>query len=251
MFAESKLAARPWLMAPLVDEVIESRRAVRRFLPQGVPAQAVRDILDVARHAPSASNIQPWTCHVLTGAARDQLVSEAVAAFRAGGPAALSSEYEFYPAQLPKPFVDRRAAFGAKLGGALGVNRADIVARLQVMTRNFMFFDAPVGIIFTIDRRLERASLLDYGCFLQNVMLAARARGLDTCPQQTWATMHRVVRPILGLGEEEMVVCGMAMGWADPDAPENRLGLHREEPAGFATFLDEVRDEEETLCIAA
>ena len=249
MFAESKLTARPWLMAPLVDEVIESRRAIRRFLPQSVPVSAVHDILEVARHAPSASNIQPWRCHVLTGAARDRLVAEAVAAFRAGGPAALSSEYEFYPAQLPGPFLGRRAAFGAKLGGALGIDQADMAARLHVMVRNFMFFEAPVGIIFTIDRRLERASLLDYGCFLQNVMLAARARGLDTCPQQTWAAMHRVIRPILGLGEEEMVVCGLAMGFADPDAPENLLGLSKEAPARFATFHDEF-EEEDLLCAA-
>lgn len=249
MFAESKLASRPWLMAPLVDEVIETRRAVRRFLPQTVPVRAVHDILEVARHAPSASNIQPWRCHVLTGAARDRLVDEAVAAFRTGGPAALSSEYEFYPAELPQPFVGRRAAFGAKLGGALGIEQADMAARLYVMARNFMFFEAPVGLIFTIDRRLERSSLLDYGCFLQNVMLAARARGLDTCPQQTWAAMHRVIRPVLGLDEEEMVVCGMAMGFADPEAPENVLGLSKEASAQFATFHDEL--EEEMLCAAA
>ncbi|HTU09889.1 MAG TPA: nitroreductase [Allosphingosinicella sp.] len=246
MFAEPRLAARPWLTAPLIDEVIESRRAIRRFLPQGVSPQTVREILAVARHAPSASNIQPWTCHVLTGAARDRLVGDALAAFRADGPQALSSEYEFYPAELPQPFLGRRAAFGAKLGGALGVDQADMAARLQVMARNFMFFEAPVGIIFTIDRRLERASLIDYGCFLQNVMLAARARGLDTCPQQTWAMMHRVIRPALGLGEEEMVVCGMAMGFADPDAPENALNLARETPEHFAVF-----HEEEMLCAAA
>ncbi|HYD12942.1 MAG TPA: nitroreductase [Allosphingosinicella sp.] len=251
MFAESRLSARPWLTAPLVDETIASRRAIRRYLPQTVPVRAVHDILEIARHAPSASNIQPWRCHVLTGAARDRLVAEALAAFRADGPRALSSEYEFYPAELPEAFQGRRAAFGAKLGGALGIAQADIAARLHVMARNFMFFEAPVGIIFTIDRRLERASLLDYGCFLQNVMFAARARGLDTCPQQTWAMMHRVIRPVLGLGEEEMVVCGMAMGFADPEAPENMLGLAKEAPARFAAFYEELADEEELLCVAA
>jgi nitroreductase len=147
------------------------------------------------------------------------------------------------------PFLGRRAAFGAKLGDALGIDQADMAARLHMMARNFMFFDAPVGLIFTIDRRLERASLLDCGCLLQNVMLAARARGLDTCPQQTWAAMHRVIRPALGLGEEEMVVCGMALGFADPDAPENMLGLSKETPAQFATFHEEL--DEDAFCIAA
>ena len=251
MFAESTLTTRPWLIPPLVDELIESRRAIRRFLPQGVPVRALHEILEVACHAPSASNIQPWRCHVLTGAARDRLVAEAVAAFRAGGPAALSSEYEFFPADLPDPFLGRRAGFGAKLGGALGIDQADMAARMEVMARNFMFFEAPVGIIFTIDRRLERASLIDYGCFLQNVMLAARARGLDTCPQQTWAMMHRVVRPVLGLREEEMVVCGMAMGFADPDAPENALALDKEAPEEFATFHEHVAEKAEPLCVAA
>ncbi len=250
MFPESALTTRPWLIPPLVDEVIESRRAIRNFLPDRVPLGALKEILEVARHAPSASNIQPWKCHVLTGAARDRLVAEAVAAFRAGGPQALSSEYEFFPADMPELFAGRRAAFGAKLGGALRIDQTDMAARMEVMARNFMFFEAPVGIIFTIDRRLERASLLDYGCFLQNVMLAARARGLDTCPQQTWAMMHRVVRPVLGLGEEEMVVCGMAMGFADPLAAENALGLDKERAEHFATFHDEVATED-AFCMAA
>jgi nitrobenzene nitroreductase len=250
VIAHSKLADRVWLSVPIVDEVIRARRAVRRYLPRPVPAAMVRDVLEVARHAPSGSNIQPWKCYVVTGGARDQLVADALAAFRtefqAHGP-----EYDFYPAELPQPFLGRRGAFGMKLGRALDIDQADMAARMAFMARNFMFFDAPVGLIFTIDRGLERASFIDYGAFLQNVMLAARARGLDTCAQQTWAMLHKVLRARLPIGEGEMVVCGMAMGWADPDGPENRLGLDKESVDSFATFLDEPVEEEFLLAEAA
>ncbi len=250
MMAQPKLADRLWLTAPIVDDVIRSRRAIRRFSPRPVPAGMVRDILDVARHAPSASNIQPWKCYVVTGGARDQLVADALAAFRtelqAHGP-----EYDFYPAELPQPFLGRRGAFGMKLGGALGIDQADMAAGMAFMARNFMFFEAPVGLIFTIDRGLERASFIDYGCFLQNVMLAARARGLDTCAQQTWAMLHKVLRARLPIADREMVVCGMSMGWADPEAPENRLGLDKEDVGSFAAFFDEPVEEEVLLDEAA
>jgi len=227
-----------------VDEVIRTRHAVRRFLPRPVSEATIREILDVARCAPSGSNIQPWRCHVLTGASRDRLVAAALAAFR-GDPQAHQPECAFYPEPLPHPHLGRRAAFGMKLGTALGIDQADMAARMAFMARNFMFFGAPVGIIFTMDRRLERASFIDFGCFLQNVMLAAKARGLDSCAQQTWAMFHTVIRRELGLGDEELVVCGMSVGWADETAPENRLGLEKAEVDEFAIF------HESTVAIAA
>lgn len=221
----------------VLDDTIRTRHAVRRFTSRPVPEAMVREILDVARFAPSGSNIQPWRCYVATGAARAALVAEALAAFRTEfrehGP-----EYAFYPEEMPAEHHARRAAFGAKFGGAMKVDQADVTARMAVMARNFMFFDAPVGIIFTIDRRLERASFIDYGCFLQSVMLAAKVRGLDTCPQQTWAMLHKVLRPALGISDGELVVCGMSLGYADETAPENSLGLDKERVEDFATFLD-------------
>lgn len=226
------------LVSQIVDSIIRERHAVRRFTNRPVPVETVRDILGVARHAPSGSNIQPWKCYVVTGVSRDRLVAAALAAFRAEF-AEHQSEYAFYPDELPQPCLGRRGAFGAKLGSALGIDQADMAARMAFMARNFMFFEAPVGIIFTIDRRLERASFIDYGCFLQNVMLAAKARGLDTCAQQTWAMLHRVLRAELGLPDSELVVCGMSLGWADEGAPENRLGLDKADPDDFAIFLDD------------
>ncbi len=179
-----------------VDRAIVSRRSVRRFLPQPVARDVVEQILDVARHAPSGTNTQPWRVHVLAGAARDRLC---VAAAVVGG-------------------------------------RGDKAAMHAQHRRNYLFFDAPVGLVFTIDRRLERGSLLDYGMFLQNVMLAARARGLDTCPQASWMELPQVVARELALPEDEAVVCGMALGYADADAPEAGLSPHREPVPAFATW---------------
>ena len=223
--------------ARVLDDTIRTRHAVRRFTSRPVPAETIRDILDVARFAPSGSNIQPWRCHVVTGGARNALVAETLAAFRTEF-REHAPEYAFDPEEMPAEHHARRAAFGAKFGGAMKVDQADMTARMAVMARNFMFFDAPVGIIFTIDRRLERASFIDYGCFLQNVMLAAKVRGLDTCPQQTWAMLHKVLRRVLPIADEELVVCGMSLGFADEDAPENSLGLDKEEVSDFATFHD-------------
>lgn len=220
----------------LVDDLIRARHAVRNFTDKPIPIETVRDILDLGRFAPSGSNIQPWKCYVVTGATRDRLCAAAVAAFRAN-PMGQASEYEFYPPELPEPCLHRRAAFGMKLGNAVGIAQDDMPARLAFGARNFLFFGAPVGIIFTIDRRLERASFIDYGCFLQTVMLAAKARGLDTCAQQTWATVHPIVRAELGVPEEELVVCGMSLGYADEGAPENSLGLDKAPVEDFAIFL--------------
>lgn len=222
--------------ASLVDDVIRTRHAVRNFSNQPVATSVVQDILDVARFAPSGSNIQPWKCYVVTGAARARLCEAAVAAFRAN-PMGQTSEYEFYPPELPEPCLGHRAAFGLKLGNSLGIAQDDMPARLGFAARNFTFFGAPVGIIFTIDRRLERASFIDYGCFLQSIMLAAKARGLDSCAQQTWAMVHPVIRAELGVPDEELVLCGMSLGYADEAAPENRLGLDKTQVGDFAVFL--------------
>lgn len=224
-------------LSEMVESVIRERHAVRRFQALPVLEEAIYAILDAARFAPSGSNIQPWRCHVVRGAARNRLVAATLAAFRAD-PQAHQPEYAFYPAEMPQLHFDRRAAFGMKLGASLGIDQADMAARMAFLARNFTFFDAPVGMIFTMDRRLEHASFIDFGCFLQNIMLAAKARGLDTCPQQTWAMFHGVIRRELGLAEDELVVCGMSIGWADEGAPENRLGLDKTPVGDFTEFHD-------------
>ena len=216
-----------------VDRAITSRRSVRRFLPRPVARETVEAILEVARHAPSSTNTQPWRVHVLAGAARQRLSLAVAAAYDAGEHA---PDRCYYPAQWFEPYLGRRRRLGWALYGLLGIGRADKVAMHAQHRRNFLFFDAPVGLIFTIDRRLERGSWLDYGMFLQNVMVAARARGLDTCPQASWNDFPQVIRRELGLREDEAVVCGMALGYADLAAPESRLVPEREPLASFATM---------------
>jgi len=216
----------------IVDRAIASRRSVRRYLPRPVALEVVEQILDVARHAPSGTNTQPWRVHALVGAARERLCRAAAAAYDAGEKA---PEYAYYPSEWFEPYLGRRRKLGWDLYSLLGIDRADKAAMHAQHRRNYLFFDAPVGLIFTIDRRLRQGSWLDYGMFLQNVMVAARARGLDTCPQASWMELPQVVARELALPAHETVVCGMALGYADPSAIEARLVAGREPVEAFTT----------------
>jgi LAO/AO transport system ATPase len=218
-----------------VDGAITSRRAVRRFLPAPVARETVEAILAVASRAPSGTNTQPWKVHVVAGGAKAALSAAILDALR-DEPGAHVEEYAYYPSEWVEPYRSRRRAIGTGLYGLLGIAKGDTARMRAQFARNYVFFDAPVGLVFTIDRRLERGSWLDYGMFLQSVMVAARARGLDTCPQQAFARFHRVIGRELALPPGEMVVVGMALGHADPDAPENRLATTREPVAAFAAF---------------
>jgi nitroreductase len=220
-----------------VDAAITSRRSIRAFLPTPVPEATVREILEVAARAPSGTNTQPWLVHVLAGAARERLSAAIVAAY--DDPAERAShveEYDYYPREWISPYIDRRRKVGWDLYGLLGIGKADKAAMHAQHGRNYAFFGAPVGLIFTIDRVMAQGSWLDYGMFLQNVMVAARGRGLDTCPQAAFTQFHRVIKRELALGDHEMVVCGMALGVADPDAVANRLATERASTADFAKF---------------
>jgi nitroreductase len=220
-----------------VDDAIVSRTSVRSFLDRPVPREVVEDILDVARRAPSGTNTQPWKVCVLTGEARQRLTRRILEAFDdPARDAAHVAEYRYYPIQWISPYLERRRKVGWDLYGLLGIARGDTARMHAQHARNFAFFGAPVGMIFSIDRSLERGSWLDYGMFLQNVMVAARARGLDTCPQAAFAPYHRIIADELRLPDGEMVVCGMSLGYADRSAPENRLRTEREGVAGFARF---------------
>jgi len=228
--------AAPYLDPAAVDAAIASRRSVRRFLPTPVPARTVETILNLAARAPSGTNMQPWRGYATAGAVRQALCDAVQAAFDADEPGH-EQEVPYYPDQFFEPYLSRRRTVGWGLYGLLGIGRGDAAKMKAQHRRNFQFFDAPVGMIFTIDRRLATGSWLDYGMFLGNIMTAARARGLDTCAQAAWARFHRVIRPVLGLSDEEIVVCGMALGHADPDAPENRLVTTREPAGSFVRFM--------------
>lgn len=211
-----------------VDHAITSRMSARAFTQQAVSRELITEILQVASRAPSGTNTQPWKVYVLQGATRDALVDKVCAAheaMRANPEVAkqYTEQYDYYPAQWVSPYIDRRRENGWSLYGLLGIGKADKDRMHEQQQRNFKFFDAPVGLMFTIDPIMGRGSLFDYGMFVQNIMLAARARGLHTCPQAAWNGFHSIILPHIGAGEGEMMVCGMALGYADESDKVNTL----------------------------
>lgn len=225
-----------------VDTAILSRFSARAYLPQAVERSVLEEVLQVAARAPSGTNTQPWKVYVLQGAKRDELVAKTCAAHDAmSANSALAAEYaesyDYYPEKWVSPFIDRRRECGFGLYGVLGIGKGDKDRMHAQHQQNFRFFDAPVGLIFTIDKVMGRGSLLDYGMFLQSVMLAARARGLHTCPQAAWNSFSKIILPHVGAGENEMVVCGMALGYADESALVNTFQTTRVKAQDFTHWV--------------
>lgn len=226
-----------------VDDAIRSRKSVRAFTRQPVERQVISDILDVASRAPSGTNTQPWRVYVLQGASRDTLVDKVCAVHDAiSADPALAEQYreayDYYPAEWIDPYLTRRRANGWGLYGLLGIGRGDKDKMHAQQQRNYRFFDAPVGLVFTIDKRLGRGAMLDYGTFLQNIMLAARARGLDTCPQAAWNGFAPIILPHIGAEPHEMLLCCMALGWADRNEIVNTFVTPREPVESFTRWCD-------------
>jgi nitroreductase len=220
----------------IVDEAITSRRSVRAFLPTPVDEATIRDILKVAARAPSGTNMQPWKVYVVEGD-RKQAIADSILNSGIRAEKIVWDEYVYYPDQFFEPYLTRRRSVGFALYNLLGIGRREVERMRAQHDRNFTFFDAPVGMIFTIDRRLNKGSWVDHGMFLQSIMIAARARGLHTCPQAAFAPYHRQIRPLLGIPDEEIVVCGMALGHEDVGKPENQLRSERAELDEFVTFV--------------
>ena len=209
-----------------LDDAIRGRMSVRAYTPQPVARPVIEEILELAARAPSGTNTQPWRVYVLQGASREGLVQKVCAAHDAlradpGLAAEYREEYDYYPEKWVSPYIDRRRENGWGLYGLLGIGKGDKDRMHAQHQRNFRFFDAPVGLMFTLDRVMGRGSLRDYGSFLQNLMLAARARGLHTCPQAAWNGFAKIVLPHIGAGAGEMLVCGMSLGYADESEPVN------------------------------
>ncbi len=222
--------------AGIVDDAINSRKSVRAFLPDPIEEQTIRDILTVAARAPSGTNMQPWKVYVATGKKKQELTA-AILNSGIRAEKAAWDEYKYYPDQFFEPYLSRRRAVGFALYGLLGIGRRETERMRAQHDRNFTFFDAPVGMIFTIDRRLNVGSWIDHGMFLQSIMIAARGRGLHTCPQAAFAPYHRQIRPVLQIAEEEIVVCGMALGYEDETKPENTLRSERAPLEEFVSFV--------------
>lgn len=222
----------------VVAEAITSRRSVRAFLPTPVTREIIEDILQVAARAPSGTNTQPWRAYVVSGPAKDALSEKLVTAYN--DPVEdqhHAEEYAYYPRQWISPYIDRRRKVGWDLYSLLGITKDDKAGMHAQHARNYRFFDAPVGLLFTIERILERGSWLDYGMFLQNIMIAARGHGLHTCPQFSLTRFHRIIAQDLEIPDNEMMVCGMALGYEDQSKIENTLRTERAPLAEWVKFV--------------
>jgi nitroreductase len=225
-----------------VDAAITSRMSARAFTQQAVPRALLEQILEVASRAPSGTNTQPWKVYLLQGAARDSLVEKICTAHDAARAnpelaANYKEEYDYYPTKWISPFIDRRRENGWSLYGLLDIGKADKDKMHAQHQRNYKFFDAPVGLMFTVNRVMGRGSLIDVGMLLQNVMVSARGHGLHTCPQAAWNGFANIIMPHIGAGEDEMLVCGMSLGYADETDKVNSFHTPRVPVAEFTTWL--------------
>ncbi len=219
--------------AAMLDVVIRSRKSIRAFRSDQVPKPQLMEILEIARAAPSNFNSQPWRVYLLTGKAKRALGEAILQAHSSNTVPSFSP----FPQPTPPHCGARLDDFGRRYYSALGIDRADMAARARQTGRNFVFFDAPVGLIFTIHAALTKHSWLDFGLFLQTLMLAAHVRGLATCPQVSFVRFQSIIAEQLGLGPEEVVTCGMSLGYADVQAAVNRLNMPREPLEGFTRWL--------------
>jgi nitroreductase len=217
-----------------VEHAVVTRRAMRAFRPDTVERSLVERILAAASHAPSGSNIQPWSVHVVTGEPLRLLSAEMTEAFLSGEPE--RADFAYYPTNWRPPYIDRRRKTGWGLYQLAGVERGNREAGDRQRARNYSFFGAPVGLVFAIDDDLNKGSWLDYGMFIQSVMVLARAHGLHTCPLAAIGNYPDIVRRHLRIAGSQVVIAGMALGHLDQGDPTNRLITEREPVSAFATF---------------
>lgn len=232
------MADGPTTVASEADQAITGRRAVRAFRPDPVPQELIRHLLRVAARAPSGGNLQPWKVHVVSGAAKAALQTALLHAVQQPGYQP-EDAYAYYPKHWFEPYEGRRREIARRLHGSLGIGSRNVAAMRAQDRRNLVFFDAPVGLFFFLDRRLEVGSWLDTGMFIANVMTSARSHGLDTCPQASFISHHRIVQRHLGCSEDEILCCGMALGFRDPTRPENVFETPREPLESFVAFHDD------------
>ncbi len=222
--------------ASAVDDAITSRKSARAFLPTPVDRATVEKLLRLASRSASGSNIQPWRVRVFAGEVREKLTKAILDAIARDGFEPYQREWNYYPVNWREPFLSRRRKIGWDMYQLLGVGKGDFEGTHRARLRNYEFFGAPVGMIFTLDEDLEIGSWLDLGIYLGTLMIAARGHGLHTCPQAAFADFHKIIRPILNIPEKEVIVCGMALGHIDAAAPVNALQTTRAPLADFASF---------------
>lgn len=217
-----------------VIEAIKGRASTRAFVDKPVANETIHNVIDAARWAPSGTNTQPWQLAVVQGAIKEKISTAIIDARKAGQEQ--SPDYQYYPTDWVEPYKTRRFQCGMALYGALDIQRGDKERRMEVWDANYRFFDAPVGIFILIDKHLEKGSWMDLGMFIQNLMLSARGYGLETCPQAAMAEHPQLVRDILGIDDNSLIACGMALGYADEAAIINNYRTDREEVDNFTSF---------------
>lgn len=226
-----------------VDQAITSRHSVRAFLDKAVDPQTIKDILSVACRAPSGTNTQPWKVYVVTGKKRQEMINRVCAAqIELFTKPELAKQYQetfpYYPETWISPFIDRRRENGWGLYGLLGILKGEKEKMAAQQLRNYQLFDAPVALYFTVNKTMGIGSKMDISMMVQNVMIAAKARGLDTCPQAAWNHFHTIVLDILDAPNDEDLVCTVALGYADPNHIVNTFITPREPVENFTVFLD-------------
>lgn len=217
-------------------DAIRHRFSARAYLPRPVGRELVESILDAARWAPSGVNMQPWKVIAVTGETKEKLSQALLDAKKSG--VKEEPDYQYYPAKWEEPYASRRKESGLALYKTLGIGRDDHEKRMEAWLKNYSFFGAPVGLLFFIDKGLERGSWLDFGMFMQNVMISAKAHGLDTCPQASFAEFPTTIRKTLGIPETSALACGMSLGYADMTAPVNNYRTKREPVESFMTWME-------------
>src|ERR1700761_2383861 len=215
-------------------DALHARKSVRAFLPRPVPRETVEELLALAARRPSGTNIQPWKVHVVAGEVRARLEAE-VLAHRDTDPPDQRAEFP-RTGKRKEPYTGRMRKLGKDMYSLIGIPKGDAAANWAQWGRNYKFFDAPVGLIFTVDKELDRMSYVDVGMFMQTFMLAAKARGLDTCAQGAWNNYWTVTRRVLNVPEDEYIIAGISLGYADHSHPVNTLAAEREPVESFATF---------------
>lgn len=219
-----------------VEEAIRSRRSIRAFTDQQVPKEKIEKILEISQRAPSGTNTQPWHAYVCTGEVRDALCRD-VMELVGRGDARKYEDYDYYPAEWKDIHRDRRRGVGWSLYGLLGIAKGDRERTAAQSKRNFNFFDAPVGLFFTVDSYLKRGSWFDAGLYMQTVMLAARGEGLHTCPQAAWISFQEPIFRHLNIPDDQVLVSGLALGYEDTSAIENTLVSDREDVANVTHYI--------------
>lgn len=218
-----------------VETAVKQRKSVRAFRPDPVSLEEVRAVLEIARAAPSGGNLQPWRMIVITGEAREAVMALAQKTLNEN-PRGESDEFPIYPAEVKEPYRSRRYKVGEDMYQILGIPREDKLGRLGQMSRNYQFFGAPVAIFFVIDRSMGHGQWAHMGMLMQTICLVAEERGLATCMQEAWGMVRKSLGAHFGLGDHEVIYCGLALGYEDQEAPINQLRTDRAPLDEIAVF---------------